>query len=175
MSKTDMFKLELRKSIESDLDIFFTNQLDQEANYLAAFTSKDPTDKNAYMGKWKKLLGDKTINMQTIIFNGKIAGCVVKFEIEGEPEITYWIGKEFWGQGIATNALKDFLLIEKVRPILGRVAFDNFSSQRVLEKCGFEKIATDKGFANARGKEIKELIYSLNKYKNISEHKTTNR
>ena len=78
-----------------------------------------------------------------------------------EPEITYWIGKDFWGKGIATDALKQFLEIEKTRPIYGRVAFDNLGSKRVLEKCGFEQIGTDKGFANARGKEIVEFIYKL--------------
>ncbi len=162
-SKPDLIELKLRKSIEGDLEIFFKNQLDNDANYMAAFTPKDPTDKDAYISKWKKLLVDKTVNMQTIIFKNEIAGSVVKFEIEGEPEITYWIGKEFWGQGIATNALQQFLLIEKARPIVGRVAFDNIGSQSVLEKCGFEKTGKDKFFANARGKEIEEFIYRLDK------------
>jgi RimJ/RimL family protein N-acetyltransferase len=70
--------------------------------------------------------------------------------------------KEYWRKGIATAALKAFLSIEKVRPIYGRAAFDNFGSIAVLEKCGFEKIGTDKGFANARGKEIEEIIFKLN-------------
>jgi RimJ/RimL family protein N-acetyltransferase len=41
------------------------------------------------------------------------------------------------------------------------VAFDNQGSQKVLEKCGFVKIGTDKGFANARQAEIEEYIYKL--------------
>ena len=60
-----------------------------------------------------------------------------------------------------TTALKHFLAIENTRPIIGRVAFDNFGSQRVLEKCGFEKIGNDIGFANARQAEIEEFIYKL--------------
>ena len=90
-----------------------------------------------------------------------IAGSVSKFEMEGEAEITYWIDRNFWGQGIATKALNDFLAIETTRPIFGRVAFDNFGSQKVLEKCGFVKIGTDSGFANARQTEIEEYIYKL--------------
>jgi [ribosomal protein S5]-alanine N-acetyltransferase len=58
-------------------------------------------------------------------------------------------------------ALKNFLKLELTRPIFGRVAFDNKGSQRVLEKCGFIKIGTDKGFANARQAEIEEYIYNL--------------
>ena len=41
-------------------------------------------------------------------------------------------------------ALKDFLKIEQIRPIYARVAFDNYSSQKVLEKCGFIKIGKEK-------------------------------
>jgi ribosomal-protein-alanine N-acetyltransferase len=78
-----------------------------------------------------------------------------------EAGITYWIDKKFWGQGIATTALKGLLKIEQTRPIYGRVAFDNYGSQKVLEKCGFIKIGKDKGFANARQTEIEEFIYRL--------------
>lgn len=89
----------------------------------------------------------------------KIVGSVVKYEMEGKAEITYWIDKPYWGKGIASKALKMFLSIECARPIYGRVAFDNVGSQRVLEKCGFEKIGTEIGFANAREMKIEEFIY----------------
>lgn len=155
--------ISLRPSIESDLEVFFVNQSDEEANYLAAFTAKDPNDKEAYLNKWKRLLKEETINMQTILVENEVVGCVVKFVMEGEAEITYAIGKKYWGKGLTTKAVEDFLDIEKTRPIYGRVAYDNFGSQRVLEKTGFEKIGKDKGFANARGKEIEEFIYKLGK------------
>lgn len=99
--------------------------------------------------------------MQTILVDGKIVGSVAKFILEGDTEITYWIDKSFWGKGIATTALKNLLVIVNTRPIFGRVAFDNFGSQKVLEKCGFVKIGSDKGFSSARKKEIEEFIYKL--------------
>lgn len=151
----------LRKTEISDLEFFFVFQLDREANYLAAFTSKDPADKTAYLEKYKNLLNVRTVNMQTILVDKIIAGSISKFEIEGEAEITYWIDKKFWGKGVATTALKKLLTIENSRPIFGRVAFDNFASQKVLEKCGFIKIGKDKGFANARHTETEEYIYKL--------------
>lgn len=154
-------KIELRDTEKSDLEVLFRFQTDAEANFLAAFTSEEPSDKIAYIEKWTTLLADESLNNKTILFDGEIAGSISKFTFEGEPEITYWIEKAFWGKGIATQALKQFLEIEKTRPIYGRVAFDNFGSQRVLEKCGFEKIGTDRGFANARGEEIEEIIYEL--------------
>lgn len=154
-------KVTLRKTVAEDLATFFTFQLDEDANYLAAFTSNDPTDKAAYLQKHTKFLHDLTINGITIIVDDTIVGSIAKFEMDGEAEVTYWIDKKFWGKGIATKALEIFLTPENTRPIFARVAFDNFGSQRVLEKCGFVKIGKDKGFANARQTEVEEYIYKL--------------
>ncbi|MBC9911567.1 GNAT family N-acetyltransferase [Chitinophaga varians] len=154
-------QITLRKTVVADLEVFFIFQLDEEANHLAAFTSKDPTDKPAYIQKYTKHLGDPTINNCTIIVDDVIVGSIAKFEIGGDAEITYWIDKKFWGKGVATKALQHFLTLEHARPIVGRVAFDNIGSQRVLEKCGFVKVGSDKGFANARQAEIEEFIYKL--------------
>ncbi|MBS1497392.1 MAG: GNAT family N-acetyltransferase [Bacteroidetes bacterium] len=154
--------IKLRPTVIADLDTLFLFQLDKEGGYLAAFMPKDSTNKVAYLTKYTKLLNDPTVNNQTIILDGIIVGSIAKFVMEGDTEITYWIDKKFWGQGIATKALNEFLSIETHRPIFGRVAFDNFGSQKVLEKCGFEKVGSDKGFASARQMEIEEFIYKLN-------------
>ncbi len=94
--------IQLRNSIESDLEIFFYNQTDEEANHMAAFTPKDPFDKVAYLEKWSKLLKDETINMQSILLEDEVVGCVVKFVMEGNAEITYAVSKSCWGKGITT-------------------------------------------------------------------------
>ncbi|GGC43940.1 N-acetyltransferase [Parapedobacter defluvii] len=154
-------EITLRPTEITDLEDLFLFQLDDDANYLAAFTSEDPTDKQAYFEKFTKLLSDPTVNQQTILADENTVGSIAKFERNGEAEITYWIDKTYWGKGIATTALRDFLSIETIRPIFGRVAFDNYGSQKVLEKCGFVRIGFDKGFANARRVEIEEFIYSL--------------
>ncbi|THU38310.1 GNAT family N-acetyltransferase [Niastella caeni] len=158
---TDKREIKLRQTTIADLEQLFLFQLDEEAGYLAAFMPKDHTDKVAYINKYTKLLSDPTINNRTILVDGHIAGSVAKFVMEGDAEITYWIDKKLWGQGIASNALLEFLKIETTRPIFARVAFDNLGSQRVLEKCGFVKVGTDRGFANARQAEIEEYIYKL--------------
>lgn len=153
--------IKLRQTNPKDLETLFEFQLDKEANYLAAFTSENPTDKEAYFEKWTKLLLNEKINAKTIFLGIEIVGIIAKFEMNGNAEVTYWIGKKFWGRGIATTALKKFLEIEKARPIYGRIAFNNFGSKRVLEHCGFSKIGTEKGFANARSKVIEEFIFEL--------------
>lgn len=158
-----MTNIKLKPTEISDLDTLFKFQLDKEGGYLAAFMPKDPTDKSAYISKYTKLLSEPTVNNQTILLNNIIVGSIAKFVMEGNTEITYWIDRAYWGQGIATKALRKLLEIESIRPIFGRVAFDNVGSQKVLEKCGFIKIGSDKGFANARQMEIEEFVYRLEK------------
>src|ERR1700749_5251133 len=85
----------LTPTIKEDLEILFQLQLDKEANYLAAFTPKDPNDKAAYIEKFTKHLADPTINMQTIKAEGEIVGSLAKFFIEDDAEVTYWIDKKY--------------------------------------------------------------------------------
>lgn len=47
------------------------------------------------------------------------------------------------------------------RPLHARAAADNAGSVRVLEKCGFTVTGTDRGYANARGAEIDEVLLTL--------------
>jgi RimJ/RimL family protein N-acetyltransferase len=155
-------ELFLRNMVNDDLPIFFEQQLDQEANHMAAFTAKNPTDREAFMAHWQRILADEKIIIQTIIFDNQVAGNVLSYEDNGHPEVCYWIGKEYWGRGIATRALTEFLAHNNtIRPIYARVAKDNFGSRRVLEKCGFKIIDESKSFANARGQEIEELLLEL--------------
>lgn len=68
--------LVLRDLVNEDLPIFFERQLDPEANYMAAFTEKDPTNQEAFMAHWQRILADNTVILQTILFNGQVAGVV---------------------------------------------------------------------------------------------------
>lgn len=154
-------QISIRKSVAADLELFYEHQADKEAIFMAAFTSNDPFDKKAYLKKWTRLLSDDTIHMQSIVFENQVIGCVVKFVMGGDADITYAIDKKYWGKGFTSQAAQLFVAIEPTRPLFGRVANDNIGSQRVLEKAGFIKIGTNIDFANARGKEIEEFIYRL--------------
>lgn len=152
----------LRDVIEDDLPLFFDFQLDQAANYMAAFIARDPTDRKAFTAHWKKILADPTTINQTIVRDGQVVGSVASYEMSGKAEVTYWIGRAYWGKGIATQALTAFLTnVNTTRPIYARVAKDNLGSRRVLEKCGFRVIGQMKGYAKARGEEIEELHLEL--------------
>jgi RimJ/RimL family protein N-acetyltransferase len=152
----------LRDVIEDDLAIFFEHQSDPDACWMAAFTFKDPSDREAFMALWTRLLASPSIILQTIIVEGQVAGCVMGYEEIGRPEVSYWLGKTHWGRGIATQALTIFLAEKNsTRPIFARSATDNVASLRVLEKCGFTVLCESRGFANARGEEIEEFLLQL--------------
>ncbi len=152
----------LRDVVEDDLPIFFEQQLDRDAGYMAAFTAKEPTNRAAFTAHWNRILADAAVFLKTIVIDGQVVGHVLSYEESGKPEVSYWIGKEYWGKGLATQALSEFLAHgNKTRPIYARVAKDNIGSLRVLEKCGFTIIGEAKGFANARGVEVEELILEL--------------
>lgn len=156
-----MSEIKLRKTTEEDLHILFHFQLDAEARFMAAFTPKQSLSLEAYLAKHGPFLNDATINNQTILLDGKIVGSIAKFELNGNAEITYWIDKTYWGRGVASRALQQFLQLEKMRPIYGAAAADNIGSRKVLEKCGFIFKGNGKGIADCRGEEIDEVYYCL--------------
>jgi RimJ/RimL family protein N-acetyltransferase len=151
--------IELRDVTDADLPIFFEQQLDPEAIHMAAFTAKNPADRDAFMAHWRRNMAHPTVMIRTIVTDGAVAGYVLSYEEDRRPEVSYWIGRAYWGRGIATRALTAFLTkVNATRPIYARVAQDNRGSLRVLEKAAFKIIAEDSGFANARGAEIKEWL-----------------
>jgi RimJ/RimL family protein N-acetyltransferase len=143
--------------MESDLPVFFEDQLDPEANRMAAFP---PRNREAFMVHWAKILRDPAVTTRTILFDGEVAGNVASFDQGGKPQIGYWIGKRYWGRGIATRALSQFLGQVRARPLYAHVAKHNVGSIRVLEKCGFEVFCEDIAPC-AGGDDVQEFIMRL--------------
>ena len=138
----------LRDVTEADLGVFFEQQLDPEATQMAAFPARD---REAFGAHWEKVLADETVRAKTIVVDGAVAGNVVSFRHDGKTEVGYWLGRDFWGRGIATRALTEFLGLVDERPLYAGVAKHNVGSIRVLEKCGFERC----------GEEDEMLLFEL--------------
>lgn len=153
--------LALRNVTQADLPLFFVQQQDTVANHMAAFTAKDPADWNAFLAHWTSILDNDAIAIQTIVYNRKVIGYVTSFEQMGQREVSYWLDRAYWGRGIATKALSEFLRHFTVRPLFARAVKDHVASLRVLAKCGFVIVGEDRGFANARGQEVEEFILEL--------------
>jgi RimJ/RimL family protein N-acetyltransferase len=150
-----------REVESSDLETFYQHQLDPEAIRMAAFVCKDPKDKAAFDVHWDKILKSPQNTNRTIVANGRVIGHIACFPNGEHMEVTYWLGREFWGKRLATQALKKMLYLVAARPMFGRAAADNIGSIRVLQKCGFKIIGKDKGFANGRAEDTEEVILRL--------------
>ena len=111
--------------------------------------------------RWLRMLEDQSFVIRTILVDGQVAGYVANFTQLGKPSISYWLGKQFWGQGVATAALQRFLPLVAERPLYARAASDNAVSHRVLEKCGFEVVGTGRFFSERDGEEVEEVVFAL--------------
>jgi RimJ/RimL family protein N-acetyltransferase len=121
--------------MEEDLPIFFEHQLDPLALRMAAFRSRE---RDAFLTHWRTQVLCPAGNVtRTIVEGGRVAGYIGSWEQDGKRLVAYWIGREHWGKGLATQALADFLVVEPLRPLHAWVAVHNVGSIRVLEKCGF--------------------------------------
>jgi RimJ/RimL family protein N-acetyltransferase len=127
--------IQLRNVEVNDLPLFFEHQRDPIAVAMVAFNSRD---RAAFDQHWAKLLADDSLLKKTILADGEVVGNILSWASEGKREIGYWIDRAFWGRGVATEALSDFLCLEPIRPLHAGVAKHNVASIRVLEKCGFK-------------------------------------
>lgn len=160
-SDTTKGQITLREVQATDLPNFFEQESDPDANYMAAFTPENLTDRAAFDAHWAKILADDSTINRTILYDGQVAGNISHFVMFDEPSVSYWLGKPYWGKGIATQALKLFLEIVTTRPLYARAVKDNTGSIRVLQKCGFVIFGEDKGYAHGRGAEVEEYILKL--------------
>jgi len=114
----------LRDVIEADLPIFYEQQLDPESTRMAAFAPRE--EWTVFLTHWRtKVLGVPTCRCQTIVWNDRVAGYVASWLQEERRMIAYWIGREYWGRGIATAALAEFLGQDRARPLHAYVAAHN--------------------------------------------------
>ena len=138
-------KLLLRPVREQDLEALFLQQADPLANDLAHFPARNHAD---FMRHWHdNILGNDSVYAQVIEWHGQIAGSMQSWHQDGMQMLGYWLGYEFWGQGIASAALHDFLPLLAMRPLYAYVHQDNLPSQRVLEKNGFTLCLTPQEIA----------------------------
>jgi RimJ/RimL family protein N-acetyltransferase len=149
----------LRRARETDIPTFVRLQTDAQAAYAAAFGAV--RSEHDIAAHWAKVLRDSENETWVILAADEPVGFIGMFRRGADREITYWMDRALWGRGIAATAVSAFVGGVPFRPIFARVAADNVRSVRVLEKCGFSHVNTERGFAEQRGVEIDEFVYRL--------------
>ena len=159
MNATRAPEIRLREVADSDLPLFFEYQDDTVAQRLACTPVRD---RAAFDAHWAKIRVDEMTVIRTVLVDGVVAGNVLSFERDGHREVGYWIGRPFWGRGVATEAVRAFLSgADPRRPLYGHVAMHNKASMRVLEKCGFTYYGEDKEFSRLGKQVIVGVVYEL--------------
>jgi RimJ/RimL family protein N-acetyltransferase len=96
-------------------------------------------DAETWIGDANRLAGEATFLIE--VGGEVIGGCGLDLRAGG-PEIGYWLGVPFWGNGYATEAAQaviDYAFGEHRLPaLLAGARITNPASRRVLEKCGFQ-------------------------------------
>jgi RimJ/RimL family protein N-acetyltransferase len=151
----------LRPIEDSDLDVLFEQMRDPESVRMAAFTAENPGDRAAFDAHMAKVRALPGATNRAVTVDGRLAGSIASFVVDGDTEVTYWVGRSFWGQGIAGRALALLLESVRVRPLFARAASDNVRSLKVLQRAGSAITGTATGFANARNEVIEETILRL--------------
>ena len=147
----------LRDVVDDDIPIFFEQQNDPEAIEMAAFP---PREWQPFVEHWGRIRTDPTLVTKTIVADGQVAGNVLSFPRADRRYVGYWLGREFWGRGLATRALAE-LVEELDRPLYAEVSTTNIGSIRVLEKCGFKVIGKTVEHHEALGGDIDLLVMEL--------------
>ena len=139
-------KVTLREIGEADVEPFYAHQADPAAVEMAVWPARAH---DAHVERWRRNLADPRVVGRAIEADGRLAGHVSVFDWEGQRLIGYLLGREFWGRGVATEAVRQFLHEVTERPLRARVAATNVASRRVLEKNGFvivgERVDPDDG------------------------------
>ncbi len=124
----------IRPGVEADLPTFFEHQSDPEAVRMVIAR---PRTGPAFFEHWAKVLIDPAVTHRAILADGALAGMINAFDAEGHRWVGYWLGRQWWGRGVATRALGLLLAEESARPLHARAARSNVASIRVLERNGF--------------------------------------
>ena len=146
-------QVRLRPVEDADLPIFLAHQDDPVAAAMAAFPTRAP---DAFYEHWATIRADPTNITRTILADDEVVGDIVSWLDDGRREVGYWIGRDHWGKGFATAALR--LLLEEIkdRPVTAHIVPGNVGSQRVVEKCGFVRVGEE-----VADDGVHELIFRL--------------
>ena len=156
-----MGNIELRELDDDDLDDVFDMMRDAEAVQMAAFTSADPDDRDAFDAWIARNRALQGVLQFVVTENGRFVGTAATFNVETDREVSYWIAHYAWGRGVATAAMQLLISLDPVRPLHARVAVHNGASRAVLEKCGFTEVSRGSGFASGVGRDVEEIQYVL--------------
>ena len=104
---------------------------------MAMFPSRD---RDAFFSHWARTRARADARTMTITYGDAVAGNIGSWEDGEQVFLGYWIGKSYWGRGIATAALSAYVTEHEPR------------------LCGFELVSRTTEFDPAFGVDVEELL-----------------
>src|SRR5690606_33075999 len=148
----------LREVKSCDLPVFYEHQCDPEANRLAATY---PRSREAFDAHWVNIRESPSLFVRAILLEEVPAGYVCCFRCDHQTLVGYWLGRGYWGRGVATRALALLAAQVSDRLLHARVNVANAASVRVLEKCGFQVVGYQYAPGDEHFAECEEAVLKL--------------
>ena len=164
MTEIHTDRLILRKAISEQEKISLVSQIgDWEvvkwlANAPYPYTDDDLED---YL-----LISDSNQFDLNIFMGKQLIGRVgLTFDGDNYYDLGYWIGKDYWGKGYATESSKkllEYVLDQLDSPKIKSGYFvGNFVSGNVLKKLGFKEVGVEKRYSVSNKKEMDLMLVVL--------------
>lgn len=140
-----------------------------DADVTQFLSSKIPYPYTHDDAMWWVTEGSKAGVVRAIEVNGQLAGCIGvnpgEFEYRHSGEIGYWLAKEYWRQGIASEAIRQIVELVFTETELMRlfacVFSDNLASQQLLLKSGFKQEAVLQKAIYKNGRYYDNHLFAL--------------
>jgi len=135
--------IQLREFTCADTDLLMVYLNSSEVTqYMTGAIAQPYTEADA---QWWIEQGSITGHVKAIELDGVFVGCISAavgaFEYSHSAELGYWIGRQYWNKGTATDAVKVFtdllFTTTDITRLFVSVVADNTASIRVLEKNGY--------------------------------------
>ncbi|KZN29308.1 MULTISPECIES: GNAT family N-acetyltransferase [Pseudoalteromonas] len=138
--------------------------------YLSARIPQPYTQQDASW--WLEIGCEQNAINRAIEIDGQFCGVIGAYLPESNllstaAEIGYWVGHEFWGMGVATQAVMLFTTLifndSDVVELINPVSSPNKASIRVMEKAGFKLKLVSEKTAKHQQRLFDEHVYVLNR------------
>ena len=159
-------RLLLRAFTPQDAQRVFEIRSDFEVTRMLVFPAYPPVLEHvaAWLGEHAIEWRAGTAYRFAVVADGRVIGCADVDEIQdGCGELGYWLERDYWGRGLASEAagaVHDFATRTLgLRRLVAGHAADNPASGRILLRLGFRHVADRSRLYRSRGTEVVRREY----------------
>lgn len=144
----------IRPVDEADFETFYRHQSDPVAAEMAVFGQRGHDD---FIAHWRTILANPELFARAVLADEVVVGNVMSWSSDGLRYVGYWIDRDWWGRGVASEGLRQSIGEIQDRPLWALVVVSNIGSQRVLQKNGFVRASQRPSPADG----VEEYVYRL--------------